>query len=418
MPWRIDRRDERYCVIKETDGTTEKCHGTRQEAVAHMRALYASERQGREMTAANVIDICTEEEGYRLFDELQEYADAPEWIPYLPKPGVWKHPRYGEVAITPERNAAMVDNFKRSVYQERLPLDAEHQLKVSGAMGWITDMRTNEDGSADARVDWTDRGRKLLEANRFRYFSPEWYPQWTDPATEQVHKDVPIGGALTTRPFFKESALRPLVANEEGVYDLEEDIDPQDVTIVHFHQLQGVTTVAEPQAVPQATPETVSTEQYQELVESHGALEAKFSEAMAQSESYREALDKANARIAKMEEAGRRRMFGEMSADWVGDKDTHILLLSKLSEAFGDESDEVGKYIEQQRAFAAQAKESNLFTEVGISTPEPSETSAETKIHAKALALAGETGLSYHQAYSQVLESNPQLYREYLEEGR
>ena len=31
----------------------------------------------------NIIDICIEEEGYRLFDVLEEYAELPDWIPYL-----------------------------------------------------------------------------------------------------------------------------------------------------------------------------------------------------------------------------------------------------------------------------------------------------------------------------------------------
>ena len=42
-PWRIEERDGEFCVIKTEDGSLEKCHPTREEAEAHMRALYASE---------------------------------------------------------------------------------------------------------------------------------------------------------------------------------------------------------------------------------------------------------------------------------------------------------------------------------------------------------------------------------------
>jgi hypothetical protein len=50
----------------------------------------------------------------------------------------------------------------------------------------------------------------------FNYISPEWYDEWSDPATGQTYKDVAIGGALTTRPFFKAPYLRPLAASEDA----------------------------------------------------------------------------------------------------------------------------------------------------------------------------------------------------------
>lgn len=43
MPWKVQKRGSRYCVIKETDGSNEGCHDTREEAEAHQRALYAHE---------------------------------------------------------------------------------------------------------------------------------------------------------------------------------------------------------------------------------------------------------------------------------------------------------------------------------------------------------------------------------------
>jgi hypothetical protein len=63
-------------------------------------------------------------------------------------------------------------------------------------------------------VEWTDRGRAFFKDDRFRYFSPEWYDRWEDPATRAQHSDVAIGGAICTRPFFKPPALRPLFASE------------------------------------------------------------------------------------------------------------------------------------------------------------------------------------------------------------
>lgn len=43
MPWHIEKRDTEFCVIKDSDGSTEACHATRSEAQDHMAALYANE---------------------------------------------------------------------------------------------------------------------------------------------------------------------------------------------------------------------------------------------------------------------------------------------------------------------------------------------------------------------------------------
>lgn len=155
----------------------------------------------------------------RLFHSLS-FADAPSVIPYLPIPNTYTHPTFGKVEITKEGNRLFVENFNKGVYQERIPIDAEHETKISGAMGWITMMMQNTDGSVDARVEWTDRGLKMIESDRFKFFSPEWFSIWRDPVTDKTHKNVAIGGALTTRPFFKEKALRPLIANEMGVISM------------------------------------------------------------------------------------------------------------------------------------------------------------------------------------------------------
>tara|TARA_Y100000361_G_C11134682_1_gene331135 strand:+ start:384 stop:530 length:147 start_codon:yes stop_codon:yes gene_type:complete len=43
MPYRIIERDGEHCVQKTTDDQIMGCHETDDEAIAQMRALYASE---------------------------------------------------------------------------------------------------------------------------------------------------------------------------------------------------------------------------------------------------------------------------------------------------------------------------------------------------------------------------------------
>jgi hypothetical protein len=162
------------------------------------------------------------ERGDALFVETGVFSDAadsatpPSWIPFIPKPGVYKHPLYGDVEISAERTARLAASVANKVYQEHIPLDLEHQTKLSGAAGYIRELRLNSDGSADARIDWTPRGIHAISSKQFRYVSPEWFRKWEQPLTGQIHEDVVAGGALTTRPFFKEGSLRALVASESG----------------------------------------------------------------------------------------------------------------------------------------------------------------------------------------------------------
>lgn len=43
MPWRLERREGRWCVIKESDNSVSGCHDSRASAIKQQRALYANE---------------------------------------------------------------------------------------------------------------------------------------------------------------------------------------------------------------------------------------------------------------------------------------------------------------------------------------------------------------------------------------
>lgn len=43
MPWHLEARDGKVCVIKDSDGSVAGCHVTRADAIKQQRALYANE---------------------------------------------------------------------------------------------------------------------------------------------------------------------------------------------------------------------------------------------------------------------------------------------------------------------------------------------------------------------------------------
>ena len=365
------------------------------------------------------------EDAWRLFIEypLGGEADSPlpDWIPYLPAPVKAKHAVYGDVEFSSESNSRMVDNFKSGVYQKTLPLDAEHQLKAMGAMAWITDMRNNMDGSVDAFVEWTDRGERMIRGGRYRYVSPEFFPQWVDPVTDEVHKYVAIGGAICTKPFLKESYLRPLAATEDGTYFLGDNKSTSD-TFIFYVPTEGNSMAEKKTEVIQEVPEQADavalTELQLKLTELQEAL-AGESERHAEAEQrvvqLTEALDTSNKRVADMEKDARVKRFTSMIEQgdrWFGETDKHLKILTSFSEAFGEESEEFQGYVTQQEATAKQFKESTLFQELGTSRV-PETRTALQEIEVQAKAIQAEKSITYAQAYTEVMTKNPELYERY-----
>lgn len=351
-----------------------------------------------ELMASELADLAAAGHTHRLFNTIA-FAEAPEWIPFLPKPGTYAHPRYGDITITRERNARFVQNFKDGVYQDRLPIDAEHETKLSGATGWVVDMRQNEDGSADAKAEWTDRGRSFFQADRFRYFSPEWYDVWEDPATRTQHRDVAIGGALTTRPFFKAPALRPLFASEGSlrIDDHAQGDIMSDQSTQSFAELQEqLNALKQENAALKSASETVAASNKQ-LAEQMAAMQAD-----ARTQRFT-ALVRGTA-----DSAHPHRWFGEVAG--------HVTVLESFAQTFGEDSDRFKTYVTQQQAMAAQIATSAAFQELGSDASGRPE-SAWAQIERKASELrAAEPALSIEQATAKVMEREPALYRQYQAE--
>lgn len=334
---------------------------------------------------SELADLAATGHTHRLFNSIA-FAEAPSWIPYLPKPGIYAHPRYGPITITKERNSRFVDNFAKRVYQDRLPIDAEHETKLSGAVGWITAMRQSEDGSAEARVEWTDRGKAFFAADRFRYFSPEWYDAWEDPATRTQYQDVAIGGALTTRPFFKDPALRPLFASERGL--IVDDNDPS----------QG---------------DTMDAQQFAELETKIKALETENATLKQTTEQERDQSKKLAEQVQRMAAERQTERFTALirndGARWFGEAPHHLSVLGTLAQSFGEDGAEFKAYVAQQQAVASALRTSNAFNELGGDGGGRTETDDE-KLDRMAKERATANKITVAQAYTELLSENPSLY--------
>jgi phage I-like protein len=348
----------------------------------------------------------------RLFKEIR-FAEPPEWLPLLPKPGRYNHPTYGVLDLTRERLAGFAASINQQIYLPRIAVNAEHENDAQGALGWIVEARQNEDGSVDARVEWTDRGNEAIRADRFAYVSPEWMDVWQD-ALGVRHENVVVGAALTVKPFFKSPQLRPLAATDV----LGDPTAPARAgTIIEEVTMSDATR----------TSADVQSPDIKTLSERIAAVEAELIATKAAKESSEAALKAATDTIAAMQRDARRRRFtdevlgksAENGAMWAGEVEKNVVVLETLADAVGEDSATFRDFVAQQRATAAQLAKSGLFSEIGSGQSVGlAGTSAWSRIEAEARKIAADEKVSFEQATDLVLQRNPELYIEYRNEMR
>lgn len=128
--------------------------------------------------------------------------------------GAWDHPYYGVMLISPSTLSDMVKNFKDNVRRQDLPTDFFHESDRE-ASGWFTDLYTLNDGKELwGKVKPTPKLLKMLADGEVRYFSADFYFEWTDPETNVSYKNVLNGGGFVNRPFIK--GMQPVAELSEG----------------------------------------------------------------------------------------------------------------------------------------------------------------------------------------------------------
>lgn len=367
-------------------------------------------------------------DGIRFHDSRHPltFTGASEWVQFLPPPGTYHHVIYGDMELTAEKYARIVANFASGVYGQTLPINCEHDMPASGAVGYITDMRIAADGSIEVRPEWNTRGATLIDGDRFRYVSAEFFESWQDPVSGEWHDDVAFGMAICTNPHFKETVLRPLAASETR---------PVITPALRREGAQGMTTPTTPD--PAGNPEdqtlpvamatvaktvTLSEEEVTRLREADKRLTA----AEQRAETAEGQVTALTERVTSMERDARKQRFTDLvagrggandGAPWFGDPSGHVATLETLADIAGEDSDEIKRYVEQQQGIAAQLKASNLFAEIGSSQGGEGN-AADTRIAALVEEVRkADPKLTREQAEVRVYAEHPDLYAAAMKGG-
>jgi 2'-5' RNA ligase len=353
-------------------------------------------------------------DGLRFNDFRQPitFTGASEWVQFLPPPGTYHHVYYGDMKLTAEKYERMVANFSAGVYGQTLPINCEHDMPASGAVGYIAGMRIADDGSIEVRPEWNERGTALIEGDRFRYVSAEFFESWQDPVSGEWHDDVAFGMAICTNPHFKETVLRPLAATEApGSFAF---------TATGLAGVQEMVT-NEQKSAEQPASITLSEADFTKLRETASRVETAEQTVRSLTERAEAAEGQAQKlaeRVSTMERDARKKRFTDLvggrggsndGAPWFGDPAGHVATLEMLADIGGEEGDEIKRYTEQQNAIANQLKDSKLFSEIGSSNP--GESDVETQVKAKVAKLREQdASLTHEQAEARVYSEHPDLY--------
>lgn len=136
---------------------------------------------------------------------LNEAGTAPEWIELIPA-GFDVQGRDGRAWINPDPQGVVTATAADA---HPLPLDWEHATENRApqgldapAAGWIEETAVRDGGAIWGRVDWTLRGRTMVEAREYRFISPVFA---YDKVTGVIRRLV--SAALTNTPNLLLTAL-------------------------------------------------------------------------------------------------------------------------------------------------------------------------------------------------------------------
>lgn len=378
-----------------------------------------------DQTALFAIRDDTDRHDIHVYTAVQ-FAEPPEWSPFLPVPGVYEHPVYGRLDYTAETYDRILDNFRTGVYQERLPINAEHDPYAAGAVGWIVDMRLAESGAIEVKTEWNERGKALIEGDRYKYVSAELMPEWVDPVDpDKRFTDVAVGMAITTHPYFKERVLPPLAASE-AVLTRHAGIPGKEARMSDQNAQHKTPPADQSEAATNdAATDAATDEANRSTVQMNEQMLAEFRQLKADRDKVKQELAEVQARNAELHDKALVKEFtdevrgrsDQNHVPWVGDIKGHVEMLTDLAKAFGEESEQVKRYIATNRAQAEQSATADLFREFG--TSRSGDNTGQARIDAATdEAMKANPNLSREQAEAQVLSERPDLYAQYLRERR
>lgn len=138
--------------------------------------------------------------------------------------GNFKH-HQGSFELKESHIDDMIENFEKGSNGIEPAINYNHEIHAKAA-GWpvsmkkVTIEKQLSDGTKtsqvgiDMKVKWTPAGAKAIRDKEFKHFSIEFAFEHVNSETREKFKNVVTGGALTNKPFLKNTAITALEQEE------------------------------------------------------------------------------------------------------------------------------------------------------------------------------------------------------------
>jgi phage I-like protein len=388
----------------------------------------------------NRILLSSEETEYASFVtdlkgiELSE-NDNSAWVQALPM-GTYKHPVFGKMVFDATTLSEFQANWANGVRGQDLDIDIEHKQFSSEAVGWVADVKVelNDPNPKNRglwyKIDWNEIGLDKLTKKAYRYFSSDYFNQWTDP-TGKSHRNVLNGGGLTNRPYLK--GMKPIVLSEDderlqmnrealeklanslGIAFTADTTDADLQSLVEAGAIASDSDSGTDSADSDATQDESSTDDA-ELVAQLSEKDLKNPAIQALLSERRQTAE----RIARLEQANKlseiNRQLGELGGG-------NFVVIPKVIDqvrAVMLSSDEVtGKSVIDIVTAMADKNAVRILGEIGSSERKDSiggsnDANTLSDFEAAARKLSEDNKMSYLDAMDQIASDQPELYTAYM----
>jgi hypothetical protein len=368
-----------------------------------------------------------------------EFSEADKTLPemiHVAPLGKWDHPVYGEFEVTRETVREFVQNFNNGIRKPKLPITAGHDsFEEHKAIGWMIELQEGVNGLY-AKVEWTPDGQDLLLKGSFKYFSPEWFTTYNDPADGKEYGHVLIGGALTNKPFFRE--LENIVAfSEHFIYSKFNEAPSMDLASIRAKEVADLTAEEKEFLVANAAE---LTDEEKAKFEIEVKEEETAEETVAETEVEEDATvaETEVAHVASTVVTMTAQQFNELAAQAeMGKKALQevrtMTLAREVDQLVFSDTNKAGRFLpkdksavlsfmstledKQRKAFnelVARIPAQSLFNELGTGDDHAVADDPATELNAKVASLRSEDkALDYRTAVTRVFKENPELAKSY-----
>lgn len=373
-----------------------------------------------------------------------EFSEADKTLPemiHVAPLGKWEHPVYGEFEVTRDTVREFIQNFNNGIRKPKLPITAGHDSMFGDeheAIGWMVELQEGVNGLY-SKVEWTNDGQALLLKGSFKYFSPEWFTTYTDPADGKEYGHVLIGGALTNKPFFRE--LESVVAFSEHFIYSNFNESVMNLAEIRAKEVADLTAEEKEFLVANAgeltDEEKTKFEIVAEEVEEESTEEVTTEEVAPEAEEVTAVETPAPAHVASIVTMTALQ-FNELAAQAeMGKKALQevrtMTLAREVDQLVFSDTNKAGKFLpkdksavlsfmstledKQRKAFnelVSRIPAQSLFSELGSGDDVVVGDDPATELDAKVASLRSEDkSIDYRTAVTKVFKENPELAKKY-----